>query len=259
MTEMNRENALSVLACFEPPSNEGPPDAAVQQFVEQTGITADEALDVFLTCPLPLRAPPRLDGATDEPDKIGIDGSMVFLRDIEVKLDEIACLAIAEFCKCPTLGEFTRAEFIQAWAAQRISTIMQMKAYAGRLRNKLRTDLSYRRTVYKYTFLISRVQGQRHVQHDIAVDYWRLFFGDPVSKAGNTMTTPWLDLWIEFLEGRGKRPISRDLWGQIELFLIEANKDETFGWWDPEGAWPPTLDEFVAWVKAKREEGKMEE
>ncbi|KAJ5718326.1 hypothetical protein N7488_003972 [Penicillium malachiteum] len=198
-------------------------------------------------------------GASDEPDKIGIEGAMRFLGDIDVKLDEITCLAIAEFCKCPTMGEFTRAEFVQAWVGQRCQTIAQMKTHANRLRMKLRTDMDYRRSVYLYTFLVSRIQGQRHVQHDIAVDHWRLFFTEEGSNSGNSATTPWLDWWIEFLEGRGKRPISRDLWGQIELFLVEANKDETFSWWNEEASWPPTIDDFVLWVKAKREEGKMEE
>ncbi|KAJ5718327.1 hypothetical protein N7488_003973 [Penicillium malachiteum] len=56
-TTMNREDALAVLAFFEPGGSE---NAAIAIFVQRSGITADDALDVFTTCPLPLRAPPRL-------------------------------------------------------------------------------------------------------------------------------------------------------------------------------------------------------
>lgn len=76
--------------------------------------------------------------------------------------------------------------------------------------------------------------------------------------SANTDTTPWLDWWIEFLEERGKKPINKDLWEQFEVFLRKAQDDETFGWWEEDGAWPGAIDDFVNWVKAKRDGNKME-
>lgn len=40
---------------------------------------------------------------------------MKYLGDLEVKLDEITCLGVAELCKCPAVGEFTRDGFIDGW------------------------------------------------------------------------------------------------------------------------------------------------
>ncbi|KAJ6024215.1 hypothetical protein N7540_005012 [Penicillium herquei] len=60
MDEMDLEVVLAIVACFEPPNNEQPHNEGVQEAVEQSGVTADVALDVFITCPPPLRAPPRL-------------------------------------------------------------------------------------------------------------------------------------------------------------------------------------------------------
>ncbi|KAJ5638462.1 hypothetical protein N7528_000852 [Penicillium herquei] len=57
-TTMNREDALAVLAFFEPGGSE---NAAIAIFVQRSGITADDALDVFtyhLPTSTPRSAPP---------------------------------------------------------------------------------------------------------------------------------------------------------------------------------------------------------
>ena len=56
-----------------------------------------------------------LDDPEDNPDGIGIEGSMKFLGDIQVQLDEVACLGVAELLKSPSMGEFTRESFVTGW------------------------------------------------------------------------------------------------------------------------------------------------
>ena len=138
-------------------------------------------------------------------------------------------------------------------------TLQKMKAHVKQLRKDIPNDLDIFRRVYRYCFLLSRMQGQRNVQFDIAVEQWGMFFSP---KSGgvpaNTDTTPWLDWWIEFLEGRGKKPVNKDLWEQFEVFLRKAHEDEQFGWWSPDGAWPGALDDFVAYVQRKRNGSQMD-
>lgn len=61
----------------------------------------------------------RLTKGTDEPeenpDSIGIEGAMKYLGDIQVQLDEVSCLAIAELLQSPSMGEFTREGFLNGW------------------------------------------------------------------------------------------------------------------------------------------------
>lgn len=128
-----------------------------------------------------------------------------------------------------------------------------MVQYTERLRQSLRSDPELFRRVYRFCFPMSRMQGQRNVQFEIAKDQWAMFFGPGSGNfAANTATTPWLTYWIEYLEGRGKKPISKDLWNQFEVFVPTAKGDESLGWWDPAGAWPGVIDEFVPFVLAKR-------
>lgn len=135
-----------------------------------------------------------------------------------------------------------------------------MTTYAARLRTNLPTTPELYRRVYRYTFHLSRMQGQRNLAFDLAAEQWRLFFTtDRGGIAWSTPTTPWLEWWLEFLEGRGKKPVNKDLWEQTEVFMRKTLEDESFGWWSADGAWPGTLDEFVGFVLKKRgEEGEME-
>lgn len=55
------------------------------------------------------------DDPEENPDGIGIEGAMKFLGDIQVQLDEVACLGVAELLQSPSMGEFTRDGFIAGW------------------------------------------------------------------------------------------------------------------------------------------------
>ena len=59
------------------------------------------------------------ENVTKEPDKIGIEGSMRYLSDLGVKLDEVVVLAILTELGAPTMGEFTREGFVNGWQSHR--------------------------------------------------------------------------------------------------------------------------------------------
>ena len=59
------------------------------------------------------------ENAAQEPDKIGIEGSMRYLMDLGVKLDEVVVLAILTELGAPTMGEFTREGFVNGWQSHR--------------------------------------------------------------------------------------------------------------------------------------------
>lgn len=105
--------------------------------------------------------------------------------------------------------------------------------------------------VYKQTFLIARIPGQKVVSLDMALEYWRLLFMAP-SLSWNTASTPWLTLWLEYLEAQWKKSISKDMWDQTGVFAMKSLEDESMSWWSEDGAWPGVLDEFVFYVRGKR-------
>ncbi|PGH23773.1 hypothetical protein AJ80_02203 [Polytolypa hystricis UAMH7299] len=183
---------------------------------------------------------------------------MRYLADIHVKLDEVVCLAIAELLRSPSMGEFTREGFVDGWKNVNCDTLQKQTGYAATIRARLPNEPDLFRRVYRYTFAISRFGGQRNLSLEIATEQWRLFF-TPTNGGikWNTSTTPWLDLWIDYLEHHWKRPINKDLWEQAEVFMRKTVDDESMAFWNPEGAWPGAIDEFVGFVKAKREKGEI--
>ncbi|CAG7935262.1 unnamed protein product [Penicillium salamii] len=238
-------------------------DSVATKFLKASGWNLPQAIDAYFTVEsgsnshhisdLTKIFDSYQDDSVDSPDTIGIQRAMDFLGDIGVQLDEVTCLAIAELLKSPSMGEFTRNEFKRGWAILGCDTIGRMTEEANKIRERIPKDPELFRRVYRYTFLLSRMQGQRNLQFEIAADQWNLFFTtDHGGVAWNTATTPWLDWWIEFLEGRGKKPVNKDLWEQVEVFMRKSLEDEDMGWWSPDGAWPGALDDFVAFVQAKR-------
>ncbi|KAF7716133.1 Uncharacterized protein PECH_005406 [Penicillium ucsense] len=200
------------------------------------------------------------DESNEEAAVISIEGAMRFLEDINVQLDEVTCLGVMELCKCPTMGEFPRESFVAGWKEAKCDTLPKMAEYANQLRSRIPTDKDLFRRVYCHTFPISRMAGQRNLPYDLAAEQWRLLFtADRGGVPWSTASTPWLEWWLEFLEERGKKAVSKDLWQQLELFVRKTKEDESFGWWSVDAAWPGTLDDFVGWVQEKRAQGSAME
>ncbi|KAL4955015.1 Cullin binding-domain-containing protein [Aspergillus filifer] len=243
-------------------------DTVATKFLRSARWNVEEAIDAYF------QSPQGGSGATftinqifdqyrdspeENPDTIGIEGAMRYFSDIKVELDEVTCLAIAELLQSPSMGEFTREGFLNGWRSVQCDTLQKMAAHASTLRARIPTDPSLFRKIYRFTFPLCLVQGQRNLQFEIAVEQWNLFFTPPKGGvAWNTHTTPWLDWWVEFLESRGKRPVNKDLWNQVEVFMRKSHDDENFSWWSEDGAWPGALDDFVGWVREKRGANGME-
>lgn len=58
----------------------------------------------------------------------------------------------------------------------------------------------------------------------------------------------YLDLWIQFLTEQNKgRNITKDTWSLFLDFVSQV--DESMNNYDPEGAWPTLIDEFVEFAR----------
>ncbi|KAJ5371257.1 Scaffold-type E3 ligase [Penicillium cataractarum] len=243
-------------------------DAVAAKFLKGASWHLERAVDAYFSTPLgepSLQSVGRLfdeyrDNIKDSPNGIGIEGAMKFFNDINVPLDEVTCLGIMELCKCPAMGEFTREGFVDGWRGVLCDTIPKMTTHAATLRTKIPTTPDLYRRIYRYAFPISRMPGQRNLPFDLAAEQWRLFFtADRGGIPWSTASTPWLEWWLEFLEERGKKPVNKDLWEQVEVFMRKTKEDEAFGWWSVDGAWPGALDDFVTFVQGKRGDGSAME
>jgi DCN1-like protein 1/2 len=57
------------------------------------------------------------DDVANEPDEIGIEGTMKLLEDMDISPDDVGALILSEMVKSPSLGKLTRTEFVDSLAA----------------------------------------------------------------------------------------------------------------------------------------------
>ncbi|MCJ1417154.1 Scaffold-type E3 ligase [Xylographa parallela] len=210
------------------------------------------------TTSLPSSFSPNSHPTTDDPespDTIGTAGTMKYLTDLTVSLDEPAVLAILTELSAPTMGELTRDGFLAGWRALGADSLPKQTTALPHLRAQLSTNPDYFRRVYKHTFLLARTPGQKGVGLDTAVEFWRLLFGRSGVEWRGRDGTDWLGLWCGFVAERWKKSVSKDMWDQTGAFALKSLEDGSMAWWSEDGAWPGVLDEFVVFVRERRGEG----
>lgn len=188
---------------------------------------------------------------------------MQYLQDLHVELDDAVVMAIFDLLDAPTMGEMTKEGFVDGW--QRVSspsnpcdTTERQEQYVKVLRKKFQSDPAYFKQVYKSSFKYAKPEGQRAVPVDMAFTFWDMFFrGGHGGSEWNTPATKWMDLWAEFYTSKNNRPVNKDLWNQVAELVTKTKESggESLEWWNEDGAWPTAVDDYVAFVKEKRQAG----
>ncbi|KAJ0987427.1 hypothetical protein J5N97_005783 [Dioscorea zingiberensis] len=87
---------------------------------------------------------------------------------------------------------------------------------------------------YDFVFFICRENGQKSITVSRAITAWRLVL---------TGRFRLLNQWCEFIEKHQRHNISEDAWRQLLAFSRCVNED--LEGYDPKGAWPVLIDDFV--------------
>lgn len=106
-----------------------------------------------------------------------------------------------------------------------------------RLKTDLRWELldsSHFALFYGFVFFMCRERGQKSLSVSTAVKAWQL------SLTGRFKV---LDQWCAFVQKHQRHAISEDTWRQLLEFSQNVHGDLTN--YDPEGAWPVLVDDFV--------------
>lgn len=65
-----------------------------------------------------------------KPDEIGVSGTMRYLQDLEVAIDDIGMLLVSEFVQSPSMGVITRNGFISGWSSHKyVWAIVSLVSY----------------------------------------------------------------------------------------------------------------------------------
>ena len=133
------------------------------------------------------------------------------------------------------MGIYKKEEFIQGMTTLGCDSIEKLRTKIPILRREL-TDSYKFKGIYNFVYGFSRESGVRNLPLDSAVQLWRLLL---------SQRFPILETWISFLENRERKyDVSKDTWEML-LDFLEIYEKEGLAGYDPSGAWPVLIDEFV--------------
>ncbi|KAL3813384.1 hypothetical protein ACJIZ3_014652 [Penstemon smallii] len=133
-------------------------------------------------------------------------------------------------CSREALAELLKV--VESEVGTRVSILEE--AYKLMSKLDLMSDFSAFSRFYDFVFFICRENGQKNITVSRAVTGWRLVL------AGRFRL---LNHWCSFVEENQRHNISEDTWRQVLAFSRCVH--ENLEGYDPEGAWPVLIDDFV--------------
>lgn len=223
-------------------------DSSAKKYLKSNNWDLHSALNHYLSShPDTLRADgdkiDKIFNKYAEKDEIPIEGTIKYLEDIHLGLEEIGVLGLAMELGAPTQGVFTRSGFVGGWKALGINSLQGMIEHAATLTPALlkpsSTPTELFKKTYLHTFTFALSPPARTLPLESALVFWDLLLSHRFKR---------LPQWKEFLLEKGKA-ISRDVWNLLLDFSETVNYDLSN--YDEMEAWPVVIDNFVAWVKEK--------
>ncbi|XP_024978390.1 uncharacterized protein LOC112515714 isoform X2 [Cynara cardunculus var. scolymus] len=123
-------------------------------------------------------------------------------------------------------------ELVELRVHKRMSILEEISVLMSRL--NLMVDSREFSRFYNFVFFICRENGQRSITVSRAIMAWKLVLSGRFRL---------LDQWCSFVENNQRHNISEDTWRQVLAFSRCVH--ENLEGYDPEGAWPVLVDEFV--------------
>jgi len=179
----------------------------------------------------------------EDDDQIGPAGMEKFCQDLEVDPEDVVTLVIAYHMKAQQMGCFTREEFMKGFETLGLDTIDKIRKYLPKFRAELTDPVTFK-NIYRFTFDFSKEPQQKCIDIEIAQALITLLLVDR-----HPLATSFLDFLKQQDSYKG---LNVDQWTSLLEFCKTI--DTNFANYDENGAWPCVLDEWVTWVKEKKEE-----
>ncbi|CAD7698470.1 unnamed protein product [Ostreobium quekettii] len=210
------------------------------------------AIDFYYTSP-PAMPAPKIDRKAIERlwakyrdaqgDTMLAEGISLFCEDLQVDPTDVALLVLSWHMNAEVMSEFKKEEFVDGLMQLGCDSIEKLRKRLPDLRAELNDAETFPK-IYDYAYMFAREKGQKCVHQPMAIAMWQLLFI-------NSQHWELLDKWIEFLQTHHNRAISKDTWVQLLDFKRTVAPD--FSNFDPSGAWPYLIDEFVEHMAPRSE------
>ena len=169
----------------------------------------------------------------DDEEMVGAEGIERFCEDIGIDAMDPVILVVSLKMGAQTMGKYTKEEFTSGLRRMGADTAAKIKSKIPELRKELEDERGFKE-VYEFSFGFAKEPDQKSLPLEIACAMWKVL-----------LTGKWalVDEWCEFLEKDHGKPITHDTWSQALEFSRQIGPD--LEGYDPAGAWPYLIDEFV--------------
>mmetsp|Transcript_4496 Transcript_4496/g.6071 ORF Transcript_4496/g.6071 Transcript_4496/m.6071 type:complete len:252 (-) Transcript_4496:181-936(-) len=175
-------------------------------------------------------------------EDIMVDGVVKLCSDLDVDPADPAVLVLAWAMGAQAMGQFTHQEWTQGLSKLRADSVSKLKETLPKLREYLHKDDDRFKDIYKYSFGFAADAGQKCLSPETAAEMWRLLY----QGRGWEL----LEEWCQFVIEKYGKAIPRDTWTQLLQFSRIIKTDLSN--YDPEGAWPTLIDDFVDHIRESR-------
>jgi len=211
--------------------------------------------------PPPPPAPPAADtkslekifdkyAAEKKKDLMEGDKLQKFFEDIKVDPQGVGPLLVAWKLQANAPAQFSRQEFVKGFKSIGADTTDKIQKKVTEMVASL-SDRSTFRDFYRWLFNFARDSADaKALDMETATDLWNTVFSGRWDL---------LEAWTQFMHQEaekakskkgGIKAISRDIWEQVFEFSRDVKPDLSN--FELDGAWPGVIDEFAAFVKAKK-------
>jgi len=172
--------------------------------------------------------------------KIEVGGGLEkLLTDLHVDSEDIGLFIFAWQIKATVLGEFSKKEWEEGLLKLGVDSIETFRERLGTLRAQVHDDESFKQFYsFLFEYALAKDAYLKTLDLSAAIVLWRIVLKDRFVN---------LEKWCKFLTEQYKKSISKDTWNQLFEFVRLINND--IEKYDPDGAWPVVIDEFVAYLK----------
>ena len=179
--------------------------------------------------------------AEDDGETIGLDGIERLCADLGVDPTDPVMLMIAWQMRCEQMCVFTRQEWTQGMTEMGCDTIEGLKGAFPQLKAMLEDDDAFR-DYYVFCFKFAKEPGfgVRTLPFEVAQQMWTLTLTERFVHLGE---------WHAFLEEKGVKAVTKDVWDMLLTFSQDVDDDMSN--YDDDGAWPVMIDDFVEWFREK--------
>jgi DCN1-like protein 4/5 len=176
----------------------------------------------------------------EDENSMSIQGIERFCKDLNVDTESALVLVLAWHMKAQTMGIFTREEFKTGLTDLNADSLEKLKEQFKNMERELTDPVKFKE-IYKFAFVFAKEKDQKSLSVDMAKELLRLLVGDRFSHTKN---------FIEFLSQASFKAINADQW-QNFLEFNKAIASDLHNY-DENGAWPVMFDEFVEYVRNKK-------